>query len=172
MAIAGDRHSECREWGQARIEVAKQAETREDWERLWQEPKYSYTFEWGDCWKQCVEYRVNDFAAEAGFYLDVLGLSSNAFGEDYAMVMSPDQAFYLSFCPASKEMPATPPDAVSVQFMLKDVLTAAKELESRGIVFDEAPKPFGDETSPLYSAKFRTPHGISVILWGLVEPKE
>jgi hypothetical protein len=166
-----DFQATCRRLGEARIEAAQKVRTREDWDSLWVKPKHGYTFEWGECWKQTVEYKVSDFAAEAGFYIDILGLPVNAFGADYAMVMSPDQAFYLSFCPVPDGERATPSDAISVQFMLKDILKTAEELESRGIVFEERPQPFGGEGSPLYRGIFRTPNRIPVQLWGMVEPQ-
>jgi hypothetical protein len=171
MRTGQDIAAKCRMLGEARIDVAKKAKTREDWERLWDEAAHPYTFEWGDCWKQCIEYKVADFAAEVGFYIDILGMPPNALSEDYAMVMSPDGAFYLSFSLGKEAESPTPPEAISIQFMLKDILKAAEELESRGIVFDEKPQPYG-EGSPLYRCIFRTPNSIPVHLWGMVTPKE
>ena len=165
----GDKAS-YRKLGQARLEVAKKAKTREDWDKLWKEPAHPYPFKLGPCWKNCVEYKVEDFAAEVGFFLDILGFDPNALGPEYAMLTSPDKEFYFSIVPA-EEGKGTSTDAIRLQFMIEDILNVAEELEKRGIAFEKEPEPQG-EGSPLYKSTFRTPHGIPVDLWGMVEQKE
>lgn len=137
---------------------------------MWANPKHPYTFKLGPCWKNCVEYKVDDLAAEVGFFIDILGFVPNVLGEEYAMFSSPDGDFYFSIVPAEKGK-ATPPDAIRLQFMIEDVLKVSEELEKRGIRFEEKPKP-ESEGSSLYRGMFRTPHGIPVDLWGLVEQKK
>ena len=158
---------QCQAFGESRLAVAKEAKTPEDWVRLWKDPAYPYTFRWGTCWTFCIEYKVEDFAAEIGFFLDILGLDSNALGADFAMLMSPDNMFYFAVKPA-QEGGSTPPDAIRLQFMLSDLLETAAELEKRGVEFESEPQPV-EPDSPLYHGLFRTPHGIAVDLWGLVE---
>jgi catechol 2,3-dioxygenase-like lactoylglutathione lyase family enzyme len=156
-----------RAFGKARIDIARRARSPEDWQKLWKRPAHSFPFAWGNSWKQCVEYKVDDFAAEVGFFIDVLGLPINAFDPDYAMFTSPNGDFYFSVVPAL-EGQSTPPDALRLQFMVADIFATAAELEGRGIVFENPPAPVQPGSS-LHVAWFRTPHGICVDLWGIVQ---
>jgi catechol 2,3-dioxygenase-like lactoylglutathione lyase family enzyme len=156
-----------RAFGKARIDIARRASNRADWERLWKRSTYPFPFSWGESWKQCVEYRVDDFAAEVGFYIDILGLPVNAFDPDYAMFTSPNGEFFFSVVPVSEGESCTPPDAIRIQFMVSDILEIAAELERRGIAFEHYPQPCV-EGSSLFIGYFRTPHGICIDLWGLV----
>jgi catechol 2,3-dioxygenase-like lactoylglutathione lyase family enzyme len=154
-----------RAYGKARLDIARRADNPEDWNRLWKRPAYPFPFNWGNHWKQCVEYRVDDFAAEVGFFIDILGLPVNAFDPDYAMFTSPDGDFYFSVVPAVEGEPSTPPDAFRIQFMVEDIQETALELERRGIPFEQWPQPCY-EGSSLQIGYFRTPHGICIDLWG------
>ena len=164
-------NAKVRAYGKARIDIARRAHNRADWDTLWKKPQYGYPFRWGENWKQCVEYRVDDFAAEVGFYIDVLGLPVNAFDPNYAMFTSPDQAFYLAVVPTLEGESPTPFDAVRFQFMVTDLFPLAEELEKRGVVFEQVPQPVS-ESSNLYIGCFRTPHGIPIEIWGLAEEIE
>jgi hypothetical protein len=126
-----------------------------------------YPFRWGVGWKQCVEYRVDDFSSEIAFFIDTLGFPTNAFGPDYAMFTSPDQAFYFSVVPAPPGESSTPPASIRLQFMIENIVGVVSDLERRGIVFEERPGPW-EPGSPLYTGYFRTPHGICIDLWGMV----
>jgi hypothetical protein len=156
-----------RAYGKARIDIAQRAQTPVDWERLWVNPLHAFPFVWGEAWKQCMEYKVDDFAAEAGFFIDVLGLPANAFGSAYAMFTSPHGEFFFSFIPTPTGESSTPPDAIRLQFMVADIFATARELEQRGISFERLPVPL-QPGSPLHAASFRTPNGIPVDLWGMV----
>lgn len=156
----------CRKFGEQRLDIAAKAKTKEDWQALWTGPAHPYPFTWGPCWKMCIEYRVDDYPAEIGFFLDILGLDSNALGADFAMLMNSEQEFTFAVKPAGAEG-STPPNAIRLQFMLNDLLQTAEELEKRGIVFEVFPQP-SEPGSPLYTGMFRTPHGIAVDLWGMV----
>jgi catechol 2,3-dioxygenase-like lactoylglutathione lyase family enzyme len=114
---------------------------------------------------------VDDFAAEVGFYTDILGLAVNALDPAYAMFTSPSADFYLAVVPTPPGGRSTPPDAMRIQFMVSDVLATARELEKRGIAFEQWPQPCSGG-SALYVGYFRTPHGICVDVWGLVEVGE
>lgn len=160
-----------RAYGRARLEIAQRARTRQDWDALWKRPQYSFPFVWGRHWRQCIEYRVDDFAAEVGFLIDVLGLPINAFNTSYAMFTSPDNEFYFAIVPATLESPATPPDAIRIQFMVDDIFATTTELERRGIAFDSSPQPVA-EGSLQWVVSFNTPHGICMELWGMVEQDE
>ena len=157
-----------RAYGKARLDIAQRAASSSDWEKLWKKPANSFPFTWGEPWKQCVEYRVDDFAAEVGFWIDVIGLPVNAFDPDYAMFTSPGRDFNFAIVPAPPGSHSTPSDAIRIQFMLEDVLAAAAILEGRGVVFEQWPQPCAASSS-LYIGYFRTPHGICVDLWGVVE---
>jgi catechol 2,3-dioxygenase-like lactoylglutathione lyase family enzyme len=156
-----------RAYGRARIDIARRASSRTDWDKMWKRSTFPFPFSWGESWKQCIEYKVDDFAAEVGFYIDILGLPVNAFDPDYAMFTSPGGEFYFSVVPAGDSDPSTPPEAIRIQFMVEDILKLAADLEQRGIVFEHWPAPCV-EGSSLYIGYFRTPHGISIDLWGLV----
>jgi catechol 2,3-dioxygenase-like lactoylglutathione lyase family enzyme len=160
-----------RAYGKARLDIARRARTPAEWQRLWLPPAQRFTFQWGRPWKQCIEYKVDDLAAEVGFYIDVLGLPVNAFNPDYAMFTSPDGDFYFAVVPAYGGSPSTPPDAIRLQFMLADILATAAELQARGIEFEAPPAPI-HEGSNLYIGYFRSPHGIPIELWGVVSEED
>lgn len=160
-----------RAYGKARLDIARRARTPEEWQRLWLPPAQKFIFEWGEHWKQCIEYKVDDLAAEVGFFIDVLGLPVNAFDPDYAMFTSPDGDFHFAVVPALDGNPSTPPDAIRLQFMLADILATAQELQERGVEFEVPPTPI-QEGSDLYIGYFRSPHGIPVELWGVVSDEE
>ena len=154
-----------RAYGKARIDIAQRAATRDDWDRLWKKSTFPFPFSWDRSWKQCVEYKVTDFAAEVGFFIDILGFPVNAFDPDYAMFTSPNGEFFFSVVPAQADEESTPPDAIRLQFMVVKLIETAVELQRRGVVFEQWPAPAG-ENSPLQIGSFRTPHGIGIDLWG------
>jgi catechol 2,3-dioxygenase-like lactoylglutathione lyase family enzyme len=160
-----------RAYGKARIDIAQRAASREDWDRLWKAPLNPFPFTWGTRWKQNVEYKVDDFAAEVGFFIDVLGLPVIAFDANYAMFTSPDEDFTFSVVPAYAGEPGTPPDAIRIQFMVADILKTTGELQRRGIQFEQMPEPISPG-SALYISSFSTPHGISIDLWGMMATQE
>ncbi len=155
--------------GKARLDFAGRIQNPSDWEKQWVRPSNSFPFVWGESWKQCVEYRVDDFPAEVGFFIDVLGLSVNALDPDYAMFTSPRGDFFFSILPSPHSEQATPPNAIRLQFMVKDIILTTQQLQQRGISFDYTPQPLHPGSSLLISS-FRTPHGISIELWGKLEP--
>jgi catechol 2,3-dioxygenase-like lactoylglutathione lyase family enzyme len=161
-------NSRLREVGEQLIEMSRNASTQEDWQKIWAMAKPDISFEWGPCWKQSAEYRVDDFAAEVGFYFNVIGLSLFTLNPDAVMFTSPDKAFLLAVAPATDEEPAVHPNSFRVEFMVDDINATVKELESRGLGFDEVARPWGD-SNPMQVARFRTPNGIGVTLWGMVE---
>jgi len=157
-----------RAYGKARIDFAQRAKSPDDWARLWVRPANDFPFSWGGSWKHSVEYKVDDFAAEVGFFIDILGLTVNIFDPGYAMFTSPQGDFYFSVVPAAGLGASTPPDALRLQFMVSAITTLSRELELRGIVFDQPPEPV-QPGSPLKVGYFRTPHGICIDLFGMDE---
>lgn len=160
-----------RAYGRARLDIAQRARTRQDWDRLWKRPQFSFPFVWGQHWKQCIEYRVDDFASEVGFLIDVLGLPVNAFNAEFAMFTGLNREFYFAVTPAQPDATSTPPDAIRIQFMVDDLFATTEELRRRGVAFDVEPQAVA-EGSLQWIAVFRTPHGICMELWGMVEPVE
>lgn len=165
---AEPRSEEWRKLGSARLEVPGKAKSREEWKRLWKDPKHAYPFKLGDCWTHCVEYAVSDFPAEVGFWIDGIGLEANAIGPDFAMFTSPKREFFLSVVPATKVRAATGAEDVRLEFMIQDLPRVGPDLERRGIRFERKPTPEG-EGSPLWKGTFRTPNGIAVDLWSMVD---
>ena len=157
-----------RAYGRARLEIAQRAQTREDWDALWKPPQQYFPFEWGAPWKQCIEYKVDDFAAEVGFFIDVLGLPVNAFNADYAMFTSPGHDFYFAVVPTPEGSRGTPADAFRLQFMVADIFATTQELARRGVHLEHEARPIY-EGSQQWVASFCTPHGIALEIWGLVE---
>lgn len=172
MPAKNDLKNRCKSLGEARLKIAAEAKTPEDWKRLWNKPAHDYSFKWGDCWKQCIEYYVDDFVSEVGFFIDILGFPTNAFDKNYAMFTSPDRAFFFSIACSTTENKTTPPDSIRIQFMVEDILKTAKELEARGIVFEQQPEPFEDEASPMFTGYFRSPNGVRIDLWGMVDAED
>ncbi|MGB3702326.1 MAG: VOC family protein [Anaerolineales bacterium] len=154
-----------RAYGKARIDIAKRAVTRGDWDRLWKKSTHPFPFSWGSSWKQCIEYKVADFPAEVGFFIDILGFPVNAFDPDYAMFTSPSGDFYFSVVPTKDGESATPPEAIRLQFMVENITDTALELQRRGVKFDQMPSRVADNSAFLISS-FHTPHGIGIELWG------
>lgn len=160
-----------RAYGKARIDIAQRATTRDDWDRMWKKSTYPFPFSWGKSWKQCIEYKVTDFPAEVGFFIDILGFPVNAFDPDYAMFTSPNGDFFFSVVPVQNEDEVTAPDSIRLQFMVERILDTAVELERRGVSFDQWPS-IASPGSPLIIGSFRTPNGINIDLWGFDPPED
>jgi catechol 2,3-dioxygenase-like lactoylglutathione lyase family enzyme len=155
--------------GKARIDVTRRATNEQEWQKMWREPRYPFPFDWGQSWKLSIQYIVDDYAAEIGFFIDVLGLPVYAFSPSYAMFTSPDQSFAFSVIAAQEGSASTDPDTLRIQFMVNNILKVSEELERRGIVFEQKPQPDPTPGSCLYVGYFRTPHGVCVDLFGEVE---
>lgn len=155
-----------RAYGKARIDLAMRLNNTADWDEHWKPPSNPFPLTWGQSWKHCVEYRVDDFAAEVGFFIDVLGFSVNALDHSYAMFTSPQQDFFFAFVPTDADEAPTSPDAFRLQFMVRDVSATYQELLRRGIAFELNPQPLCPASS-IQITSFRTPNGIPVEIWGI-----
>ena len=153
-----------RAFGKARIDVTRRAHDEREWQSLWHAPRFPFPFTWADGWKQCMQYTVEDFAAEIGFFIDVLGFPVSAFSPNYAQFTSPDQVFFFGVAAPHEGGQITPPDSLSIQFMVMDLEGTIKELEQRGIIFERKPEA-GEISSAI--AVLRSPHGVSLELWGV-----
>lgn len=154
-----------RAYGKARIDVTRRARDEREWQTQWREPRYPFPFRWEGGWRHCIQYTVDDFAAEIGFYIDVLGFPVNAFSPSYAQFTSPDQAFFFAVAAIQEGAQSTPFDSLRMQFMVEDLPATIEELEKRNISFER--KPESDEVFPAI-AILRSPHGIGIELWGVV----
>lgn len=154
--------------GKERIEFSKSCKSQDDWEK-WESPKNDYAFEYGSCWKSTIEYRVENFEAEVGFFIDVLGTDCVTISENYAMLRGWEQEFAFSVRRPKDDETTTPKDAFVIEFMVKDMMKTAENLLSRGIHFIEEPRREA-EGSPMKIASFQTPHGMKIKLWSF-EPQ-
>lgn len=168
MAIQHRIDPRVRAYGKARIDITMRAKDEQDWQSKWKDPRYPFPFTFGDSWKHCVEYRVDDFAAEVGFFMDVLGFPAQTFSPSFAIFTTPGQDFSISVVAATDGYFSTPPDAIRLQFMVEDILQTAEELVSRGVNFEQLPER--NNTGGLITGYFRTPHGICVDLLGYDRP--
>jgi len=157
-----------RAYGKARIDVTIRAKDEQDWQKLWKQPRYGFPFDWGDSWKHCIEYKVDDFAAEVGFFIDYLGLPVAAFSPSYAMFTSPGQDFFFSFSSVQEGEQSTPPDTLRMQFRVRDIQRTVEELEERGIIFENRPDEL-EVKDTMKTCCFRSPHGICIELLGIPE---
>jgi predicted enzyme related to lactoylglutathione lyase len=75
------------------------------------------------------EYPVSDFHAEVGFYVDVLGFSTIALDEEYALFTTPGEA--LTFACRRHEHVSGDYTGHILCFMTKDIESFAESLEAR-----------------------------------------
>lgn len=158
-----------RAYGKARIDVTRRAKDEEEWQNLWKPPAHAYPFSAGEGWKFCIEYKVDDYAAEIGFFIDSLGFLVNSFSPSFAQFTDPDQSFFFSVTAVQEGEQSTPPEALRIQIKVSDLVATVTELENRGIPIEQQPTPV-QEGARLHFAVFRTPHGIPIDLWGELEP--
>lgn len=152
-----------RAYGKARIDITRRAKDEDEWRRLWKAPSQPYAFTAGEGWKFNVAYTVDDYAAEIGFLIDVLGFQVLAFSPSQAQITSPEGSFALTVVAAREAGASTPPDALRLQLNVEAILQTVRELERRGVSIDQQPAPVlaGDAWQ---IASFRTPHGITIEL--------
>jgi hypothetical protein len=167
--VADDFTARCRTYGIERLRAAAAIHTRRDVERMWREPANPFAFAFADGWKHTVALRIMDFPAEVGFYVDVLGFAANAIAADYVMLTSPRREFFLSLVQAGKRA-ATPPETISLEFMVSGLRATVDALRTRGIAVSSAsPHSSG---SPLHRASLDTPNGFKLTLWGFERATE
>lgn len=152
-----------RAYGRARIDIIQHVTNQADWDRLWKSPSNSFPFQWTDGWKQCIEYRVEDYAAEVGFYIDFLGFSVDEFGPQYARFCSPAGDFAIGIDASPAGSSAMPVTGLRLQLQVSDLFELVEELQKRGVSFEHPPKIHPRDKS-LVSAVFKTPHGLVIEL--------
>ncbi len=155
--------TKAKEFGKTRVEFAKNAKSKEDWDK-WAKPENDFAFDFADCWNQCIEYKVADFQSEVGFFIDTLGCDCNSISENYAMFMGPKKEFFFAVRTAKENETTTPRDAITLEFMVKDINATMEKLRARGIQAEEEVQ--ADEPgSPMFIASFRSPNEIKIKLW-------
>jgi hypothetical protein len=160
--------AQCREFGAARLALADKCTAERSWQTDWEAPRRPFPIVWGDCWKAVFEVPVSDFVGDLGFFIDVLGLDVNALGPEYAMFMSPDQAFMFAIVPATGERQAIDGRSLSLQFMVQAIDRLAETLAERGVTVTPLRAEWGDD-NPMRTTEFATPSGLHVKIWGFPE---
>ncbi len=156
-----------RAYGKARIDITRRASDEKEWQSKWRPPLHPYPFTPGEGWRFCFEYKVDDFAAEVGFFIDILGFEVLAFSPSYAQFADPNHDFCFSVVAAQEGEPSTDPDTIRLQFNVKHIHETVKILEARGIVFEQKPVA-PDGQSNLLVGYFRSPHGVCIDLFGAI----
>ncbi len=152
-----------RAYGKARIDITRRAKDEEEWRRLWKAPSQPYAFTAGEGWKFNLVYTVDDYAAEIGFFIDVLGFQVLAFSPSQAQLASSDGNFAFTVLAAKDEGTGTPPEALHLQLNVEAITQTVRELERRGVSIDQQPTPV-QPGSTWQIASFRTPHGVTIEL--------
>jgi Glyoxalase/Bleomycin resistance protein/Dioxygenase superfamily len=160
-----------RAYGKARIDITRRARDEGEWRRLWKDPSQPYPFKPGQGWTFNLVYTVEDYAAEIGFLIDVLGFPVLAFSPSQAQLASPEGGFALTILSAREDRPGTPPDALCLQLNVEALAQTVRELERRGVIFDQQPAPAGEDPA-WQCAAFRTPHGVVIELLSEVPPDQ
>lgn len=163
MSPAPHINPRVRAYGKARIDITRRAKDEEEWRRLWKAPSQPYAFTAGEGWKFNLVYTVDDYAAEIGFFIDVLGFQVLAFSPSQAQLASSDGIFAITVLAARDEGSGTPPEALRLQLNVEAILPTVRELERRGVSIEQQPTPV-QAGSTWQIASFRTPHGVTIEL--------
>ena len=153
-----------RAYGKARIDVTQRAKNEQEWQNQWRDPLHKFPFSPGSGWRFCFEYKVDDYAAEVGFFIDVLGFPVRAFSPSYAQFTSPDGEICFSVLATGEGEESTPPDSIRLYLNVDNLSQASSELVSRGIAY-EAITGEGKAGGGLQAGYFRSPHGVCIELW-------
>jgi len=163
--------NKCRAFGKNRLELSSKMKTPDDWKEKWPDSENDYIYKLGPCWTHMIEYYVDDFEAEVGFMIDVMGFKTFIVdtNERVCIVTNPGHNFYFSFYEASKQgKEPTPKDALKLSLMVEDIEEVGKKLESREIQFCDKLHP-SMEGSPMLRGFIRTPAGIPIEFWGMAK---
>jgi catechol 2,3-dioxygenase-like lactoylglutathione lyase family enzyme len=165
MSAAPHVSPRVRAYGKARIDITRRARDEDEWRKLWRGPSSPYPFKAGAGWKFNVCYTVDDYAAEIGFLIDVLGFPVESFSPSQAQITNPERDFAVTILSASEDWASTPAEALRLQLNVIDLFQIVQELERRGVTFDQQPV-LAEAGIPSPFASFRTPHGIVIELLG------
>lgn len=153
-----------RAYGKARLDVTLRAKDEQEWQEMWREPLNPFPFKFASGWKFCLEYKVEDYAAEVGFFIDVLGFTVTAFSPRFAQFISPGEELCLNVLEAAEGASSTPPDCIRLILQLTNAKDILQELDLRGIAVEKADgKDMSAGSTPV--GYFRTPQGLRIDLW-------
>ena len=111
--------------------------------------------------RQMFEYQVEDFEAELGFYVSVLGLANIALTDEYALFKHPEHEYCISFRKNTSNVTAAN-TGLKLLFMTTNIPTAVAHLELSGLV----PECEIRKGSPVQDViHFATPAGVAVEIW-------
>ena len=158
--------ADCEKLGIERLSRFCSLENREERRELLSNNKYSFDITLDDSRKQWTEYHVDNFEAELGFYVDILGMKAQSLNQDYAVVHNEPREFYIGFWRASKDKPATPTGSISICFFFENIRNGVAKLKDRGVEFTDNIKPFPDENGTCRLAKLKTPNNHNIEIWG------
>lgn len=164
MASVYHVNPRIRAYGKARIDITRRARDEADWRRMWKAPLNTFPFSPQRNVKLSLGYSVEDFPAEIGFFIDVLGFPVFAFSPHYAQFTNPEQNLFISVSAVNENEACMPPGDVRLQFWVADLDQMVKDLEQRGIAFEQPPVQL-IEPSGYQIASFRTPGGLVIELW-------
>lgn len=154
--------------GKARIAITLEARDEADFLKRWHPPVHDYPFEWERDHRFCIEYQVEDFAAEVGFYIDILGITVDSISPSRAQFSSPDQELVLAISALGVDQPVPQPHNLRLQMFIQNIEDTVIELERRGVVFDNPPEPSSVDPD-LLVAVFQTPNSMTFELWGFAK---
>jgi len=157
----------CRDLGNERIALAEKCTAEKSWMTAWTGARHPFPIKWGECWKAVIELSVQDFAAELGFFLHILGFDVNAIEPNWAMLMTPDKAYMFSLIQATEERPAVSGASISIEFMVEGITALASELTNRGLGVSPLQAEWGEE-APMRTFGFTSPNGLNIKVWGMV----
>jgi len=158
--------------GAALVAAASNARSSDDWAAIPQGAEWP--FAWGSCWQHCITVAVQEPETEIGWFHSTLGLSAFAWDaeREYLMMSSPDSALLLGIGRTRSDAPPLPEGSMLLELMLEDIEGSARALAERGIDFDEPVRAPWGSGHPMRTAWLRSPGGIRVRLWGMVQVGE
>ncbi len=158
-------HERCRAFGEERIEALARCKEPGDFQKLWPAGKADWPFTWGECWKAVPIIHLEDYAAELGFFVDVLGFQSFATWEGGCFLAAPESEFKLGLAD-TREGTAVDPASFQLDLMVGNIEEAAATLVERGVIERADLHPEWGEEQRMRTLCLKSPNGISLKLWG------
>lgn len=116
----------------------------------------------GVVFRQTFEYAVADFLGEAGFYVEVFGLSIIAFSDDYALFTPAGHDYFVAVRNAGDDFPLARLDGIRMCLMTGDFESAESHLRDHPL----APASAVRMGSPVQRVlDITTPAGLAIEIW-------
>jgi catechol 2,3-dioxygenase-like lactoylglutathione lyase family enzyme len=170
MSATNRINPRVRAYGKARIDITQRAKDEAEWLKMWKEPSQPYPFIHGNGPKLSIDYKVDDYPAEIGFFIDVLGFRVWAFSPSAAQFTNHEKDLFFSVSAARPGEQSAPPGTLRLNIQVSNLDQVVAQLEQRGVVFDQPITP-QDPDDNHCTAGFRTPHGVLIVLWGQMDHK-